>query len=367
LPALLVMKQLSYIGITKKRLILLFLLFWLFITFSVYAGDLLAKYLGAAPLPPVDKVQYALRWLIWALLSPLILYFATKFPFRRETIIHNIITHILLAVLILFIEFAIEVPIMRYLVQDKFGVNETLKAYLVPYVLKFYVYVTIYFALNGIVNLLFYLSKIHQNQLEAERMQKQLIQAQLQTLKMQLQPHFLFNTHNTIVGLMLKNETGKAIKMLTMLSDFLRYTLDNQEEQLTTLRKELTFLKMYLDMHQIRFENRLTTIIDAGEEALSCYLPHLILQPFVENAIKHGFTSSDYKGIIEIKASKNKEQLHIEITDNGTSQTAELAEGVGLRNSKTRLKELYGTNYLIELVRNKNNGITVKLQLPYQL
>lgn len=359
------MKQLLHIGITQKRVLWLFLLFWAFIALSIYAGDSFAKQLGAPPLPQVDKVQYALRWLIWALLSPLILYFAARFPFKRETIIKNIVTHILLAILVLIIEFSVEVPIMRFIVQAKFGVNETFKNYLVPYILKFYTYITIYFALNGIVNLLFYLSEIHQRQLEAERLQKQVIQAQLQTLKMQLQPHFLFNAHNTIIGLMLKNDTEKAVKMLTKLSDLLRYTLDNKEEQLTPLSRELAFLRMYLDIQQVRFEDKLTVKINVAEDVMKCSLPSLLLQPFVENAIKHGFTSTDYKGVIEINAAKINNQLQITITDNGISAATTITEGIGLRNTKARLGELYGNNHVFELTRNKNGGVTVLLQIPY--
>lgn len=196
-------------------------------------------------------------------------------------------------------------------------------------------------------------------------------EAQLKMLRYQLNPHFLFNTLNAISTLILEQATQDANRMVTRLSSFLRHSLDNDPMKMVTLEQELAALKLYLDIEKVRFEERLTLELDIEGEASQALIPSLLLQPLVENAIKYGIARSEDGGVLRIAARVFAGDLLLELSDNGPG--VELvdgwipgADGVGLRNTRERLAELYGNRHSFRLSTTEPHGLTVRIRIPFE-
>jgi two-component system, LytTR family, sensor kinase len=186
---------------------------------------------------------------------------------------------------------------------------------------------------------------------------------------MQLHPHFLFNTLHSISAL-LHSDVDSARRMIVRLGDFLRQTLDNAGTQEVTVQQEMDFLKGYLEIERIRFQDRLTVNVDVEPQALDVKVPNLILQPIVENAIRHGIAPRSSPGLIEIQVKCRNGALRIEVRDNGPglpmnhSSIKLFKGGLGLANTRARLDQLYGAAHRFELENNASGGLTVILEVP---
>ncbi len=186
---------------------------------------------------------------------------------------------------------------------------------------------------------------------------------------MQLHPHFLFNTLHSISALVHKDPEC-ADRMIARLGDFLRLTLENSGAQEVSLQKELEFLRCYLEIERVRFQDRLTTHMEIDSRALDTPVPNLILQPIVENALRHGIAPRSTPGRIEISAKRKNGSLRIEVQDNGPGISAiskpngRLREGLGLANTRARLRQLYGAEHSFELSDAPGGGLLVALEIP---
>jgi len=203
--------------------------------------------------------------------------------------------------------------------------------------------------------------------------------AQLEMLRYQLNPHFLFNTLNSISTLVLLKDTARANAMLSRLSSFLRYSLVGEREGLATVAQEIEALKLYLDIERTRFEERLRTRFDVSPEALEARLPSLLLQPIVENAIKYAVTPMEEGAEIHIDARVMGDRLVITVTDTGPGlpagdgalqdalPTTTSGTGVGLPNIRDRLQQAYGSDQRFEIAENIPHGLIVLVDIPYQI
>jgi LytS/YehU family sensor histidine kinase len=215
-----------------------------------------------------------------------------------------------------------------------------------------------------------YYRRYREGQLKTLQLEAQLSQAQLQALKMQLHPHFLFNTLHSISAL-LNKDTQAARKMITRLGDFLRLTLDNSGSQEVTLQQEIEFLACYLEIERIRFQDRLVTHLNVAHQTLDAKVPNLILQPIVENAIRHGIAPRSTKGLIEIEAERLNGTLRIQIRDNGPglplhrTSNELFQKGVGLANTETRLERMYGSDHVFQFDNSPSGGLVVTLEIPF--
>ncbi|HEX6313780.1 MAG TPA: histidine kinase, partial [Gemmatimonadaceae bacterium] len=201
---------------------------------------------------------------------------------------------------------------------------------------------------------------------ESEELQGRLDQARLHALRLQLQPHFLFNTLNTITALVHRDPPG-AERMVTGLSELLRVSLGTAAEQEVRLDRELEVLRHYLDIQQVRFSDRLAVRFDVDPGAQDAMVPSLLLQPLVENAIKHGITPRVAAGQLHITVRRQGDMLAMEVADDGVGvRGAEpLAEGVGLGNTRARLTSLYGKNHRLVAGPRSAGGFTVTIEIPY--
>jgi len=211
-----------------------------------------------------------------------------------------------------------------------------------------------------------YYRRFRERQLRATQLEGQLAKAHLQTLKSQLQPHFLFNTMHSISALML-TDVQAADRMMSRLSDLLRMSLESAGTQIITLNRELEFVTCYLDIEKVRFEERMRVIFDIAPETLDAQVPHLLLQPLVDNAVKHGISKVPRGGEIRITVSAQNGELQLKVEDSGPGLrglSISPANGLGLRITRERLESLYGQNQSLEVVSPPDGGLTICVRIP---
>jgi two-component system, LytTR family, sensor kinase len=234
----------------------------------------------------------------------------------------------------------------------------------------FHLELLIYGATLGLNYAFSYYARFREREARAAQLEAQLTQAQLQALKMQLHPHFLFNTLNGIAGLVRDQRNKAAVEMLAGLSDLLRYTLENAGRQEVPLGEEMEFLELYLNIQQMRFSDRLNVEIEVAPDALRALVPNLILQPLVENAIRHGIAPRAARGTVGVRAARADSVLQIEVYDDGPGLRANASQGqgIGLANTRARLAQLYGAGGHSFSVSNRAGGGTAaRLSLPFRL
>jgi sensor histidine kinase YesM len=226
--------------------------------------------------------------------------------------------------------------------------------------------IPIYWAIVSIVHALAYYTRSQERERKALELENRLADAKLQALRMQLHPHFLFNTLNAISTLVHKDPQA-ADEMIGNLSELLRATLDTTEQEIP-LRQELGLLERYLEIQQARFGERLRIEKEIEPAALEGRVPTLILQPLVENAIRHGIEPQPGPGVVGIRAQRNGERLELAVRDSGTGikASAKAPEGIGLANTKARLQQLYGQSARLVLNRAAKGGCSVEIELPFR-
>lgn len=316
-------------------------------------------------------VSSFVRFYLWGALIPLIFVITRKFGFESSYYLRNGLIHLVLGIYISIVHF-IGYTVVSWLLDPAF--QERYPA-LSPYLFKSFLgslplglpfYALIVFAAQA------YLSRLHYaaEEKRTSQLQSELVQAQLQALKMQLQPHFLFNTLNSISSLVL-TDPPLAYSMIAKLGDFLRLTLDSNDDQMVLLSEELQFLRAYLEIEQTRFSDRLQVKFDIEDAVQRAVVPHLVLQPIVENSIKHAIGKRSANGVIEIKAGKVEDKLHLQIEDNGTGISAKTENtqeneknGTGLLNVQKRLKHIYGNASGFEMSERKSGGMMVTIFIP---
>jgi sensor histidine kinase YesM len=314
-------------------------------------------------------IENASFWVFWAILSPLILILSRRFSFERPHRLRSLLIHFLVgffwAILVqglhLFLLFILK-DLAIHNSEDLYRPYRDRVVNLLPNMLIYWVILTI--------NLIFFYYERYQNEmLKASKLDAQLSNARLQALKMQLHPHFLFNTLHSITALVLNNENRDAVKMINRLSEFLRLTLDNSETQVVTLEEEIEFTRRYLEIELIRFHDRLAVDWDIDSQVLEAEVPNLILQPLVENAMRHAVDSNSEDSRIEIAAHLQNGQVLMEVRDDGkdlkkiSGQNG--ATGLGLKNTRARLSELYGEDYSFSLSRREDEWTVAQIVIPF--
>ena len=210
-----------------------------------------------------------------------------------------------------------------------------------------------------------YYKKFQDRELRASQLEAQLAQSQLQILKMQLHPHFIFNTLNSISAL-IHESPDEADEMVVRLGDLLRVTLETAGVHEVPLRQELQFLKHYIDIEQTRFQDRLKVTMEVDPETLDGLVPNLILQPLVENSVRYGIAPRPEGGCIKIKAWRDSTMLRVNVEDDGPGFDTPLKEGVGLSNTRARIKTLYGAGHGVTLRNAPGGGLIVQLRIPFK-
>ncbi|MDT7688108.1 MAG: two-component system, LytTR family, sensor kinase [Acidobacteriota bacterium] len=306
---------------------------------------------------------------LWAAGTILVLWLADRFPVEGARWLRSLLLHLLFATLFVFFISGSFQVIYYFLF-----IHSPAKHYEPWTTLQWIIYNSSEnYGIYGMIVLLNQVSRYYrrfrEGELRAARLQTQLTRAQLEALKMQLHPHFLFNTLHSISALV-HRDPESADRMIARLGDFLRLTLENSGAAEVSLQKELEFLTCYLEIERVRFNDRLTTSLEVEPGALDIPVPNLILQPIVENALRHGIAQSSAPGRVEISAKRENGSLRIRVQDNGpglagvTRPHMGLKEGVGLSNTRARLEQLYGASHRFELSNAPGGGLLVTLVIP---
>jgi two-component system, LytTR family, sensor kinase len=295
------------------------------------------------------------EWWLWALLTPLVVWLARRFPLQDGRIVRNAAVHIAAGVVVALVKTALDRIVFALLSGFwMYWLASTLA-------LQFVIYAGLVAAAHGV--------EYYRRSRDREHVEAQLTETRLQLLSMQLQPHFLFNTLNTIAE-MVHEDPDKADTMIAGLSDLLRRTLDLGAVQEIPLSDELELVSRYLEIQKARFGDRLRAHVSVAPGALEALVPTLLLQPLVENAIRHGLAARVDAGCIDIEARIERDNLIIMVTDEGSGDEEETIGGperVGLGNTRARLETLYGNACRLELTRAPGRGARVTIEIPTRM
>lgn len=361
--------------ITRQRLgsAATFLVIWTLLAL-MFVSLSSAAALGIGNQPNVRLlflIQFS-RFYIWGALSPLMYRFVRQFPIEIQSLRWRTLLAHLAALAIFCTIHQLLYMVVTWLIDAPPSATAT--SFFDNFFGKFfngvYLGVMVYGLIVFAIQALIFYQDFRAAEEQKLRVTAQLARAELHALKMQLQPHFLFNTLHSISSLVLE-EPAKANTMIARLGDFLRLTLEHSEQQFVTLKEEIEFARCYLEIEQARFSDRLVVGFDVAAESLTAQVPHLILQPLVENAVQHAIAPHASGGSIKISAEKSGDTIRVEIADSGggisktPNSISNDEKGVGLANVRGRLQQLYGSNHRFELNNNPAGGLTVVLEIPF--
>src|SRR6266511_427137 len=344
-------------------------LFWTVIGLSFASQLYLSSYKAGQGVSWGQAVSWSLGdWYVWALVSLPIIQLARRSRFDDRHWGRNVLLHLVASALLSLAYMVLRAAVGQ--VQSRLsGAPVSFADAFNPLVVKtFLLNLLIYWVIVSVSHAFAYHREFQQRELRASELEKRLAQARLLALQMQLNPHFLFNTLHAISALMHK-DVDSAARMITKLSDLLRYALESTGSQEVSLKRELDFLHRYLEIEQTRFGDRLRVRMDVAPDTLDAQVPNLVLQPLVENAIRHGVEPYSKPGFIQLRARRENGSLRLEVQDNGAglSVVPHVREGVGLSNTRARLKQLYGDAHRFDFINATDGGLVVSLLLPFRV
>jgi two-component system, LytTR family, sensor kinase len=308
-------------------------------------------------------------WNVWAAFTPLVIALAKRFPLTGPRFVSPVAIHTIASFLMAPLASVTEYFLSRGLLGLLFritdpGAPRPLPTFTGSLVSMSLTGVLTYWLVVGLYQSIHFYQAAMERQTRAAQLQTQLSHAELENLKSQLHPHFLFNSLHTI-GVLMQEDVDAASHLLVSLGDLLRMALERRENEIT-LQSELEFVGKYLEIEQTRFHDRLKVRMDVPTDLLGIYVPSLALQPLVENAIKHGISVDSAAGRLEIAAQRNNGRVSLRVRDDGPGPTpgSRLRFGVGLNNVQSRLKQLYGDESSLELTRRDGRGCEAIITIP---
>ncbi|MCL1635779.1 histidine kinase [Luteimonas sp. SX5] len=311
-----------------------------------------------------DYLRWSMiQWYTWAALAPLVFRLAARYPLQPPLRLRSLGTQLVASAGVTMLAMIVGALVSQLFEPGSF--SDQFQQFLSKH---FAIGMLTYWALLAIQQALHFQAEKAQREVEASRLATELAQSRLQALKSQLQPHFLFNTLHAIVTL-LDEDTLSAEDMLLRLSDLLRAFLEDYDGQEITLRRELALLDLYLGIQRMRFKDRLTTQVYVAPDTLDCAVPSLVLQPIVENAIRHGIGRRVGTDCIEIESRREDQSLCIDVRNRNSTLENEgeaAGHGIGLSNTRLRLKELYGDAAQIRLDMIWPQGVVCRIRLPFR-
>jgi len=361
------------------RAFLVSLLPWTLIEALVMAQEISFLLYRDQPIDLPDGWVWCVRIALSAALTPLVFWAGARWPIERQAWRQRLALHLAVAVGFAIVRPVLELavflpPLLAGYNVLELPLDDLRTAAGNVMIFGFYSAFLRYWVFLSLQAAFLYYEKFREREHEAARLElhaselrAQVAQARLRALKMQLQPHFLFNTLNAIVVLVRQGARFEAEQALTRLSDLLRAVLDDHEAQQVPLRRELEYLRLYLSIEQMRFSDRLEVTIEADPDVLEAVVPQMVLQPIVENAVRHGISRSTAKGKIDIRAFSRGDMLHMVVKDNGpgfVSHDAPKSHGVGLSNLRARLQQLYGASASLDVQSTPALGTEVTLVMP---
>lgn len=357
-------------SLSTREIVLIFA-FWTFLATLSAANRLLDPRGFGFRMSPAGPIALAFieSW-IWAAFTPLILWLSSWTSERTRSLWIRIPLLLLIGVGIAVAVYAL-LDLARFLVIDPPPLRRRGRSTFAPLReigrLRFLNQLLVYFAVlaTGFARE-FFLSDQRRQRQEAH-LQAQLAEARLDALRMQINPHFLFNTLHAVSALV-ERDPGGVRRMISRLSELLRHTIDSRATDEVPLREELAFLRRYIEIMEIRFQGRLRVDMQADDDTLDALVPNLILQPIVENALEHGVNRAAGEGQITISSRiefRGSKYLVLTVRDNGPGIDTRNESGVGLGNTRARLKQLYGDRAVLTLKNADGGGTLAEITLPH--
>lgn len=312
------------------------------------------------------------RWLLWVPFTPLIFAATRRFPLAHPRLRRSLLVHLGLATLTIvlvegtYAQLSLVVERLAGSVVAP-GRPPALVLTAISVLTRLVSGVVTYAAVVGVASALDSQRRLRHREAHAARLEADLARAQVQAIKMQVQPHFLFNTLHAI-NVLIVEDPAAATRMVTLLGDLLRQTLSRATVERVPLRSELELLTLYLDIQQVRFRDRLQVVFDVPEATLSALVPDLVLQPLAENAIKHGVGMQTEGGTVRVMARRDGDTLVLEVVDTGLGPVGDVPppERVGLSTVRARLERLYGADQALTLLPAPGGGCLARIALPFQ-
>jgi LytS/YehU family sensor histidine kinase len=295
-------------------------------------------------------------WCPWAILTLVIFAMVDRFPFTppraRNILVHTVAAAVFALTHIVF-WIQMTVSVRPYGAMTIVRLSE---AFPDAYLARLPLEIILYLGVLAVAHAMRFARR-------ATELERSLVGARLHALELQIQPHFLFNTLNSVSALVRARKNAEAVEVIAGLSDVLRYTLDHAGAQRVSLEQETAMLERYLGIQQVRFADRLEVSIDVASDARRAAVPTLILQPLAENAIRHGIAQSAAAGRVEVRAFRRDDVLEIEMFNTGSLGRGG-SRGIGLRNTEERLQQLYGAEHRFEL-RESDGGVLASIAIPW--
>lgn len=315
-------------------------------------------------------ITLLLFWLPWALATPLVLQLEHRYPPAQWRRFSTWSAHISACAAIGLLDAAWVAALEKLL--NPWAIPAGPGSFSQLWLHKFNSGLLSHVILYSIILLVGYMldsrARLAVQQTETAKLNEQLSKAQLNALRRQIEPHFLFNTLNAIAGLVRDQRHDDAISMIAGLSDFLRRVVQDSDRQQVPLGEELEFTQKYLDIQQVRFADRLQVNVDVPGELFPAQVPSLILQPMVENAVKHGIAARVQGGAIRIAAFRSNGSITLSVHNDGPSLRTgweKSHSGVGISNVRTRLQGLYGDKFEMRLENERTGGVTASVSIPF--
>ena len=323
-----------------------------------------ARLFGAQRTPWSNIIFSSSEWLFLAALTPIVFALARRVPLRRDRIGRVIAIHAIGAMLLCVGWATLGILLGRALRTFPYN-GQFARDYLSWIMTSIPWSVVMYFAFLGCVYAFTYFAEAREREAQQARLSAQLAEARLGALRMQLNPHFLFNSLNALAVLVRDQKTRDASRMLELLGSVLRQVLHGEKRQEVTLAEELRFIEQYLAIEQVRFSDRLRVQWSIESSLRDALVPEFILQPLVENAIRHGIAKRSELGTIEVAAAVDGDDLLLMVSDDGPGYSQEgAAMGVGLANIRARLETLFGPRGRLELRKAESGGTIATVRFP---
>lgn len=359
--------------------------FWTLLTLLVSGQALVSLLLSTTPrslrgallnpVPPpwLNPVVWSTIWLVWIGTTPLVVVLARRWPIERDRLLRRVLAHTGLALTAALVQSFIQ-SVLIHLIWIGMGRPLPYSFWISKTAGQAHVNFLVYWLILGTALALDYYSRFRASQIEATELRiraaelaGEVAKAQLQALKAQISPHFLFNAHHAVVGLILKNENEKAVEMLVKLGQLLRASISSRSDEIS-LAEELEYVRLYLSIQELRFPDRLRFALDVQPGITSAAVPCLLTQPLVENCVKHGVEKSAVSNLIQLRAFRQNGHLIVEVEDDGPGisdfDQPQDSPGTGIRNVRTRLEKLYGTDQAFRFSTAPGGGLLVHIELP---
>jgi two-component system LytT family sensor kinase len=322
---------------------------------------------GDKPAPLRAILFVAADWILYAALTPGVFAISRRWPLVRPHLVGRILLH-LFAALAFCVAWAALGTVLRALLRPEALEGNIWRSFASWLFVTFPFGVAVYLSMVGVEHAIRYFTEVRDREMQMATLAEQLSSARFSALQAQLNPHFLFNTLNTIAVLVRDNDGPAAIRIVEHLSEVLRRTLSSHHSNEVTLQEELQLVRQYLSIEQARFSDRLRAEFEIDAAAISAAVPSFCLQHLVENAIRHGIARNPDGGCVKIRARRDRDMLELSVIDDGLGMGSEatIPKGHGIDNTRERLRSLYGDRASLTLKQRSAGGMSAILLLPYR-